>query len=131
MAAILIAGCQAPSDRLAVSGEVILDGTPLDSGSIRFSGADKEAPVSTGAMIRDGHFDIPQDKGLPPGTYYLQISSPDTASDPVSTADAPQQRGIPVAQDRIPAAYNVNSDKTVEVTIDGDNHFVFDIPRAK
>jgi hypothetical protein len=83
--------------------------------------------VATGTLIRDGEFSIPAEKGLPPGTYRLEITSPDNNAAPVVFRDASGGPGIPTQPERIPPEYNVKSDKTVEVTTDGDNLFVFDI----
>jgi hypothetical protein len=120
------AGCGPPSDRLEITGNVTLDGAPLDGGSIRFTSSGDE-PVAAGAMIENGAYKIPQEKGLPPGTYYVDISAPDTSAPPVMARATPGGRGIPVARDRIPPEYNINSKQTVEVSSDSDNHFTFAI----
>ena len=80
---LLFAGCGPRSDRLAVSGEVALDGAPLDEGSIRLTSTGNGKLFASGAMIKNGNFHVPQEKGLPPGTYRVEISSPDTAVPPV------------------------------------------------
>ncbi len=119
-------GCGPKTDRLQISGEISLDGSPLDQGSIRFILKEGEKLLSSGAVIKDGKFFIQREKGLPPGTYHLSISSPDTKG-PMIPSGPPQQRGIPVAKERIPRKYNIDSQETIEVTPSGDNHFVFDI----
>jgi hypothetical protein len=121
-----LTGCGPPSDRLPVTGSVSLDGVPLDSGSIRFSSTG-EKMVAAGSMIRDGEYSIPAAKGLPPGTYRLEITSPDNDAPPVVYRDASGGPGIPTQPERIPPEYNINSQKTVEVTGEGDNHFEFTI----
>jgi len=123
----LLAGCRPHTDRLAISGRVTLDGVPLDRGSIRLSSTDSQQLMASGAMIRDGQYTIPEEKGLVPGTYRVQITSPDLNAPPVmhpATANSPS---FPVPPERIPPEYNVDSKQTVEVTADGDNLFVFDI----
>jgi len=124
---IILAGCGSTSDRLAISGEVSLDGVPLDGGWIRFTSLEGQDLMASGAVIQNGRYSIPAKKGLRPGTYRVEMSSPDLAAPPVMVRDTPDSMGIPAAPDRIPPEYNVNSEKTIEVTIDGDNHFVFDI----
>jgi hypothetical protein len=110
---------------------VTLNGEPLDGGSIRFTSLG-ERKLATGALIKDGEYHIPQEKGLPPGTYHLEIYAPDNNSPPIIMRNVPGGPGIPTAPERIPAEFNVESQKTIEVTSDGDNHFVFEIVnRAK
>lgn len=124
------AGCGPASDRLPISGEVTLDGAPLDSGSIHLTSKGGERLAATGASIVNGEFQIPQEKGLPPGTYFVEISAPDTAAPLVSYQAGPgQPRLPPTAPERVPAAYNAN--RTIEVTVDADNHFKFEIDRRR
>jgi hypothetical protein len=120
-------GCRPRSDRLPISGNVTLNGTPLDSGSVRFSSTGGEKIFATGAMIQNGGYHIPQEKGLPPGTYHLEINSPDAKAPLVAAPAAPGEPTIRTAPERIPSEYNVNSKKTIEVTADGKNNFDFEI----
>jgi hypothetical protein len=125
---ILLVGCGPRSDRLAISGEVKLDNAPLDNGSIRFASIEGEKIFATGAMITNGEYHIPQEKGLPPGTYRVEINAPDTNAPLVRYPSAPGEPAAPpTAPERIPAEYNTNSKHTVEVAPDDDNHFVFTI----
>ena len=124
---LLLLGCGRGSDRLAISGNVTLDGSPLDGGAIRLTSLPGEKQFATGAEIKNGEFDIPRSKGLPPGTYHLEISAPDNSAAPVMSRGAPGERGIPTQPERIPPEYNIESKKTLEITADGDNHFVFEI----
>jgi hypothetical protein len=125
-------GCGPHTDRMPVSGKVVLDGQPLDGGSIRFASAGAAKMVVSGATIQNGEFQIPIEKGLPPATYHVEIYSPDTKAPPVSYASTPGGPKMPpTAPERIPAEYNVNSQKTVAVTADKDNHFDFDIASAR
>jgi hypothetical protein len=79
-------------------------------------------------MIQNGGFYVPQEKGLPPGTYRVEISSPNTAAPPVVYKGAPGEPALPpTAPERIPAEYNSNSKHSVDVAAGGDNHFKFDI----
>jgi hypothetical protein len=123
----VLSGCGPRSDKLPVSGEVKLDGAPLDSGAIRLTSTGGEKVQATGAFIENGEFDIPQSKGLSPGTYHVEINSPNEDAPPVMDRATPGGPGIPTQPDRIPPEYNINSKQRVEVTADGENHFVFDI----
>ena len=125
---VVLSGCGPQSDRLAISGKITLNGAPLDSGSIRFTSVAGQKLFASGAVVENGEFDIPQEKGLPPGTYQLEISARDTNAPPVVYRGAPGEPPLPpTAPERIPPEYNTNSKHTIEVTADGDNHFVFDI----
>jgi hypothetical protein len=126
-------GCGSRSDKLAVSGEVKLNGAPLESGAIRLTSIGGEKVQATGAFIENGQFDIPQSKGLSPGTYHVEINSPNDDAPPVMDRATPTGPGIPTQPDRIPPEYNIDSKQRVEVTADGENHFAFDIknPAAK
>lgn len=111
-----VMGCGPKSDLLGVTGEVSLDGTPVKNGSIQLTSLGAAKLSATGALIQDGKYEIPQAKGLPPGKYQIMISSGDDNA----------QAGGP-ARELIPPEFNANSQKTVDVTVDGENHFVFDI----
>ena len=129
---VALAGCGRRSDRLAVSGDVTLDGAPLDQGSIRLTSTGSGKLFASGAMIHEGKFHVPQDKGLPPGTFRVEISSPDTAAPLVVYKGAPGEPTLPpTAPERIPPEFNSNSKQTVELTTGGDNHFKFDIVRRR
>jgi hypothetical protein len=131
--AIVVSGCGPRSDKLPVTGEVKLNGAPLASGAIRLTSIGGEKVQATGAFIEDGQFDIPQSKGLSPGTYHVEINSPNEDAPPIMDRPAGGGPGIPTQPDRIPPEYNINSKEKVEVEADGENHFVFDIknPAAK
>jgi hypothetical protein len=128
MGVLALAGCGPSSDRLEVTGRIALDGAPIDQGSIRFTSTSSEKLVASGAMIEQGEFTVPQEKGLVPGTYRVEISAPDTSGKLVVHPSAPGEPILPpTAMERIPADYNTETKQTVEVTADGENHFEFDI----
>lgn len=118
LALLLFAGCGPQSNLLGVSGQVILRGVPVKTGSIQLTSLGEGKIFASGAEIKDGEFDIPAAKGLPPGEYLIVIS----AADPT----APRMPDG-AARELIPAEYNAESQKTVDLTVDGENHFVFDI----
>jgi hypothetical protein len=124
---LLCTGCGPRNDRLELSGKVTLDGAPLDGGSIQLTSLEGDKIYGTGAMITSGEYFIPQEKGLPPGKYHVEISAPDTSAPLVTDRAGTGNAGIPTAPERIPAEYNVKSDKTIEVATDSDNYFEFDI----
>lgn len=130
-----VAGCGGPGrGRLAVSGSVRFDGQPLATGSIQFTPQD-HAGLSSGGIIENGSYRLPRDKGLPPGKYLVRIFSPQEGAPepsapavPGPTQDAGGPRQPPPAEERIPAAYNVESQQFIEVASGSENVFDFDIP---
>jgi hypothetical protein len=133
LSATAVSGCGPKSDRLEVSGAVTLNGAPLDAGSIRFSSLESEKKYSSGAMIQNGQYLVPQSHGLPPGKYHVEINAPDPKAPPIMVSAKPGGPAIPVAPNRIPPEYNRDSKQTIDVTQDGENHFEFTIvgKRAK
>ncbi len=130
LALAITAGCGPKSDRLRIHGTVALDGAPVDRGSIRFTPAtptEGEQSLSAGAIIVNGKFDIPQEQGLPPGTYLLSVSSPDTSGKQVPYSPGPGAPTIMVAPDQIPVSYNMESKHTIDLEASGENYFEFDI----
>lgn len=123
-------GCGERSGRLAVSGEVTLDGAPLDSGSIRFTSLNREKLIASGAVIQEGAYFVPEDHGLLPGAYHIEIYSPDDKGPKVLVRQTPGGPALPVPRERIPSEYNAESEKTIEVTAESDNQFDFDIVSA-
>mgnify|MGYP001236411468 CR=1 FL=1 len=121
----LLVGCGEKNElgRLRVTGSVTLDGKPLDQGTIEFAPTG-ETGVSGGAMITDGEYEIPGDRGLPPGTYTVRISSADEKS---GEAEKLPGESDAMAEERIPAKYNTESEITREVKAEGENKFDFKI----
>lgn len=67
-------------ERLPVSGEVLIDGRPLGSGSIEF--VPEEGRPSSAAIQADGHFELASESvgrakeiGVAPGRYRVQVAS--------------------------------------------------------
>lgn len=135
----LTIGCGQPNPlgRKEILGEVSFDGSPLETGSIEFSPKDPNG-VSTGTSILNGTYQIEAHQGVPPGQYTVRITSPidslaNAVEDDEVSPPGPVERGPrqpPPATERIPADYNVRSDKVVTVTEDGPNRFDFNIPAS-
>ena len=131
MSVVILASCGCgdsnnPLGRLPISGEVLLHGKPLDRGTIEFAPKDKKLPVSTGALIVDGSFEIPTSKGLPPGTYTVRIY----ATKEISTGEKlkfPEEAG-PAPKERIPKEYNKESELEMTVKQGESNCKDFNIP---
>lgn len=116
----LLTGCGKSTDgRVAVSGEVTLDGQPLDRGSIELH-PKSPGGTMTGGMISNGTFTIAAEQGPKPGSYEVRIFAPSAGAtvDP-NEPPGPESQAKPPAE-RIPARFNVKSELTAEVGPDGD-----------
>jgi hypothetical protein len=128
---MLLIGCGKASDgRMEISGTVTLEGGALDEGVIEFlplAASDRAAPTSqSGAVITEGAYKIPREKGLFAGTYKVLITAGDGKT-PVD-GELPGPTGNIVSVDRIPPEYNVDSKQQVQVTPEGPNVFDYIIP---
>lgn len=121
------AGCGEanPQNRLPVAGRVTFNGTPLARGSIRFEPQEGPKAIVSGALIVQGTYTIPKDRGLPPGKYLVRINAAAPASK--SSAEKPPGPDDEVSsRELIPPEFNVQSTQVVEVQT-GTNEFAFDI----
>ena len=120
---LFLAGCgeSDPLNRQGVTGEIKIQGEPVADGTIEFS------PVangtSSGAQILEGKFEIPAQKGLPPGEYIVRISAYDSVAEPVSIPGESNK----IAEELIPAKYNTESEIKLTVKPDTENVFNLDI----
>jgi hypothetical protein len=133
VAASAAAGCgNAPDGRQKISGTIVLKGVPLDEGLIEFipkaDSSSKEVATRSGALIKDGKYVIPRDKGLLPGTYMAVISAVEGNAPEATPGVPPGPTKKGLAKDRIPADYNRTTKQIVEVTKEGPNQFDFTIP---
>ena len=115
-----------PLNRLPISGEVKLDGVPLDQGTIQFTPEGKEG-VGTGDLITNGTYSLPAEKGLPVGKYRVRITAPEGGEAGINPNEPPGPTTGQPARDRIPPEYNTQSEIVVEVTAGGPNEFSYDI----
>jgi hypothetical protein len=113
-------------ERLAVSGAVTLDGTPLDQGVIGFHSEEAgRAPVET--TIAAGEYFIAADKGLLPGSYKVAIDSADSTGKTASPVE--YSMAIPVS--RIPLKYNGETTLVAAVDATADNVFNFQLETGR
>ena len=120
-----LSGCsqQANVARQRIEGKVLLDGAPLDHGSVRFEPEGAKAGISAGAVIDQGRFVIQVDKGLPTGKYKVSISSPEGGSTEAKMPDP----NTPPPRERIPAKYNTQTELAVDVDATLVNEIVFEL----
>ncbi len=121
-----LAGCTGGQPKLCpVSGTVNFKGKPLDRGAITFLSDDPTMGAGGGAMIEEGHYDIPAKQGLPPGRYKVIITSVDPKN---QTPDPDALPGyLPVPKDRIKPKYNSQTTLKAEITTEGPNKFDFEV----
>jgi hypothetical protein len=111
LVAALVPGCGPGDPRLAVSGSVTFKGQPLDQGRIEFHPPQNNGTMS-GAVIQNGRYEIPRDKGLNPATYEVRIYSYDQKA---GTAGAiPGEAGLGF-KERIAKKYNSASTLKADV----------------
>src|SRR5262249_48656587 len=129
--AVGLAGCSdSYGGRLAVSGNIKLEGQPLKTGSITFVPLDGQ-DTQSGSTIKDGYYSVPRENGLKPGNYLVMISAgdarPPAGSDEIAGPGG--SRNI-VSMDLVPEDWNSKSKQKVEVKASGGNKFDFNIPNA-
>jgi len=124
LALLLVAGCGTSSRLCAVQGAVTLKGAPLDQGTISFYVAGSPSPAG-GALIQNGRYTIPAEQGLEAGTYRVTINS--TIGSDLTPAEYAAGKKPAPPQERIPAAYNTQSQHTVNVERGKANQFDFRI----
>jgi hypothetical protein len=130
-APLVLAGCSDQyAGRMAVSGNVTLEGQPLDGGSISFEPIDQGLDTRAGGEVKNGRFSIPRESGLKPGKYLVRLTAGDGKTPTNEEAGAPGGSTNIISVDRIPEDWNVNSKHEVEVKADGSNTFEFPIPKA-
>lgn len=123
---LVLLGCGGSDgpQRYEVSGEVTLQGKPLENGTIEFDPQD-DPKIPGGAVIEKGRYTISAEKGLPAGKYVVRIYATDQQGGEVE--EAPGESRV-LAKELIPAEYNTESTKTVEITADSEREFNFSIP---
>lgn len=113
-----------------VSGEVTLDGAPLDYGLIHFESADK-AGVNAAAPIEQGKFTLPSGNGLTAGSYKVSVTS---AQPPVTETDpnkAMELAARPAPPEKILPKYNIATTLTADLKTDAPNTLKFEVSTSK
>ena len=113
--------------RVSVAGTVMIDGKPLESGTIRFimTTPSEQLHVDV-SVIQDGVYAIPNSDSLIPGTYLIQIKSyaqEAVPKDIKSNADEipPELRVL------VPSRYNEKSVLQIQIQHGGLSKFDFDL----
>ena len=117
---LITIGCSG-SSRQPISGTVTLDGKPLKYGTINFR-PDGHAASGSGGIVLEGNFEIPGDKGLPPGNYKVNVQAFKETGRMIR-----EFPGDPERPERRPV--RVNEAGSLEVTVGGGakNQFEFQL----
>jgi hypothetical protein len=117
--------------RRPVSGQVTLDGAPIESGSIDFQPL-QSGGTSSGGLITNGTYEISEEQGLPVGKYRVTIvaAAPQPTSLPAGYMPGDELPAAPPQKQKVPSAWNEKGE-TIEVKPEGPNKFDFAIESAK
>jgi hypothetical protein len=128
----LVFGCGGdPLGRHAISGAVTVDGAPLQRGNVGFQPIEKTSTTSGGAVVMEGKYSVPRDKGLPTGKYRVRINAAASGAGGEAQSTAPPGAPAPPPQELIPPEWNENSEHTIEVTEKGPFVFNFEVQTKK
>jgi hypothetical protein len=73
MTVATIASCS--YGELPISGQVLVDGTPMESGTLRLDPVDGGAKKGVGGMVENGTIQFPTGHGLTTGTYRVAANA--------------------------------------------------------
>jgi hypothetical protein len=114
----------------AISGEVTLDGAPLQQGQITFEPKSKADGVGAFSKISDGRFSVSRNEGPVPGGYFVRIEAIDPSTVPATAPrkpGEPKQFDPPSPKSLIPAQYNTETELDAEVKADSSNTYKFEL----
>jgi hypothetical protein len=133
----VLLGCGSPPGptRVAVEGEVLLDGSPLEEGMIRFIPAKGvDGPAATAKVIH-GQFSLTRREGPVVGRHRVEIEATGyqdfTIDDEEAFAAAfARNPRSPLGQNPVPTGYNERSTLTAQISEPGPRHFEFTLSSA-
>jgi len=132
-AAATFIGCGAGGpERVEVRGKVTLNGQPLDQGTISFIPTGTTQGPTTGAIIENGAYVVPADKGAVLGSHLVQITSVQPTGRKIE-AGPPEPTGTMVDEVKqvVPAQYNTNSTLTIDIQSGVNENVDFEIEAPK
>ena len=111
---LVAGGCS--GQRGGVAGKVTLDGAALETGSISFLPIEGTESPTAGAVITNGAYEIPRDKGPMPGIFRVEIRAQRKTGNKIPAGSpAPPGTLVDETVEAIPARYNKESTLRAEV----------------
>jgi hypothetical protein len=114
LCAVALAGCSRP-DTVEVSGNITWQGTPIPHGEVVFLADDPHVGVGAG-KINAGAYRF----RCKPGKKRVEIQA-------ARNTGKREAEGMPISELYIPTRYNRESTLTVDVTLDGNDKFDFEL----
>ena len=135
-AASFLPGCSAAIDdlpRQPIAGRVIFDGRPLPHGTIMFYPEEvstrEHERVEAGSDITSGWFSVPREKGPVLGKYKISVTSQKEVKRSAKIErEASPAPPPPVAEERIPARFNIRSELEIEIKDGGIKELKIELP---
>lgn len=106
-------GCGGGKSLSCVSGEVMFDGKPVQTGLIVFELVQGKVPPP-GVLIKNGKYEVTAERKLAPGSYLVRITAPDLSKSDVSVP-AGLNDPAPQAFPLLPLTWNTQSQLKVEL----------------
>lgn len=122
----LIAGCGPPAGpaRVAIKGEVTLDGKPLNDALVRF--VPKNDARGSCVLLQAGQFTVSPEDGPSPGDFDVVVT-PNAPDAEQAIARIRSGERDPLKARQVPASYQKAGRLTATVTADGANEFRFEL----
>lgn len=130
---VLAGGCaESGPPRVAVSGEVLINGSPLENGTITFVPVEETKGPKASAHVENGHYKLARSRGPMVGKLRVEILA---SQDLGFALDDPEQfdskAPLKLPQNPISPKFNVHSKLTCEATKGNENRFNFNLPTGK
>jgi hypothetical protein len=107
--AVTLIGCGKSDGRIAIKGNVVLDGVPLTDGTVTFFPVSGGSGVSSGGSIKQGLYT----SDIMPGKYVVQITANRKTGKMLTLS--PDDPPLEEFEQYIPDKYNKNSELTIDV----------------
>ncbi|MDR0522115.1 MAG: hypothetical protein LBH00_09730 [Planctomycetaceae bacterium] len=103
-----------------------MDGEPITEGSISFEPVGNQPiKIQSGAIIRNGRYEVPGKSGLVPGEYLVSISAQQATGTKIKTGMGEVDEVI----DLIPPEYGSDSKQRITVTEKDKQKFDFTVKK--
>jgi hypothetical protein len=117
LAITALCGCSSGDGRVAIEGQITIDGQPLEMAAISFLPLEEHGR-SSGASVENGRFQLDARDGLPPGTYRVQVQ----AFRKTGRTGLDPQRGVEIPE-TAPIVLQNTTGQQITVKANGENKF--------